>query len=201
MDEWSGVMRGTAIGPLLFQTTRAVLAAVLLWAGVGKLRDTSGFAESARQLIPGRFDGAVRIGAIALPIFEITLAIALVSPSFVIPGLVAAALLFAAFVAILIRARRLGIDAACACFGATDEHPVDSLSVVRTILLALAALIAAWSALTAEHPFRWLFAPGTGALPVSVTSAAVLATALLAGAAMRLLTVIERRMRIEDGAA
>jgi uncharacterized membrane protein YphA (DoxX/SURF4 family) len=128
-----------AIGPLLFQTARAVLATVLLWAGVGKLRDPSGFAESARQLIPGRLGAAVRVGAIALPLFEITLAMALVSASFVVPGLVASALLFAAFVAVLIRARRLGIDAACACFGATDEHPVDNTSVVRTILLALTA--------------------------------------------------------------
>jgi hypothetical protein len=104
-------------------------------------------------------------------------------------------------VAILVRARRLGIDAACACFGATDEHSVDSLSVVRTLLLTLAAIIAAWSALTAEDSFQWLFAPGTGALPVSVTSAAVLATALLAGAALRLVTVVEWRMRIEEGTA
>jgi len=113
-----------------------VLAAVLLLAAAAKLADRAGVRHQVTTLLGAAVGRPV---ARALPVAEVTIAVALVTWWSAVPAVVAGSVLVV-FTAVLVVAelRRLP----CACFGATSSRgPVGPLAVVRNaVLVALAVL-------------------------------------------------------------
>lgn len=165
---------------------RIVLAGVLVVAGVAKALDVGATRRSVPALgLPKAL--ALPI-AIALPIAELGVGLLLVPVATAHLAAVAAFLLFSAFSIVVGMALVRGRDAECHCFGQLSSEPIGAATLVRSVLLALAAafVAAAW----VEPPlglFGWL---GTLSEAARVTLAAdaaiLLALAALGLAAGRL---------------
>jgi hypothetical protein len=113
-----------------------VLAAVLAYAAVGKLRRRAETREQFVALLGARVGPAV---ALVLPYVELAVAVALVVWWTAVPGIVAAALLLA-FTAVLVRAQVRKLP--CACFGASSGAPVGGGAVLRNAVLIVLAILA-----------------------------------------------------------
>lgn len=143
----------------------AVLALILAWAGLAKLR-------RRRETV----DGFARLGlprpgalAVAVPVSELLVAATLLlRPR---AGAVAAVVLLAAFTVFLVSRVRAGAQVGCGCFGSSRSRPASVVEVVRNVGLVLLAVAAAGT-VTPQQP----------ALPelVSVLTAVALATVGLA---------------------
>jgi hypothetical protein len=110
-----------------------VLAGVLAWAGVAKLRRPSATAASFAGLglpLPG-------VLARAVPVVELATAAALVGTPALGGG--AALLLLAAFTGLLALRLRGGGTVDCGCFGSARRDPLTSAALLRNGLLAAAA--------------------------------------------------------------
>ncbi len=114
-----------------------ILALVLAWAGVAKLRRPTATADDFAEL---GLPWPTRL-AVAVPVIELVTAALLV----VIPGWggVAAFGLLAVFTANLAVVVRSGRVVSCACFGEASRAPVSSRQLARNGLLAGLALVAA----------------------------------------------------------
>jgi uncharacterized membrane protein YphA (DoxX/SURF4 family) len=125
---------------VLALVSRIVLALVFVVAAVQKLRSRRAVEASMAALVGARL---APIAAVAVPVAEVLLAVALLvfreSP---VPALVAIVLLLG-FTAVLVRA--LARHEPCACFGGGASHtPVQPGAIVRNgVLLALAVLATA----------------------------------------------------------
>lgn len=132
-----------------------VLAAVLAWAAVAKLRTRDATAAAFRRL------GLPAPGVLApgVPAAELGVAVGLV----VVPGWAAAVALalLAAFTTVLVRALREGTGLGCGCFGSTVA-PVSPVDLVRNAMLAACAVVA----LAAAEPV----VPDPGAVVVAVAA-------------------------------
>lgn len=137
-----------------------LLAGVLLWAGVAKLRRPDEVRASFVQLgIPSPVTSARLV-----PVVEIAVAVALVArPA---DGAVAALALLAAFTALLVSVVRSGREVSCGCFGAGRTEPVSSADVVRNALLLVAALVALGG------PRTWSLPPLHAVIAVTALAAA-----------------------------
>jgi len=120
---------------------RAVLALVLLWAGIAKARDPRTFVHAASALVPGRALAAIRPLLRALPALEIGVGLAIASSRFSRPGLLAAGGLLILFDLVLLRARRMRLTTPCACFGTTQDSAASVVTLARTLLLTFGALL------------------------------------------------------------
>ena len=96
---------------------RIVLALVLVWAAVSKLRARRSSCAVTSALLGERAGPVV---AAALPFIEIGVAFMLVAWWGPVPGIVAAILVLG-FTAVVIRANARHVP--CACFGAASEAP------------------------------------------------------------------------------
>jgi len=119
-----------------------VLAVVLVVSAVGKLRSPSRSAEAFRDL---RVPAPLRHRAVveALPWGELLLAVLLVTAGgpLAVAAAVAAVLLFAAYLALVVRALGFEAPVDCACFGEFAPGRISGRTVVRNAwLLALAVL-------------------------------------------------------------
>jgi hypothetical protein len=123
-------------GAVVASTARLVLAAVLLFSAVAKLRAREVSRTQIVALVGTRSGPAV---AHALPFVELLVALALVCWWSVVPGVVAFALV-CAFTVVLVRARARHLP--CACFGGgVHTRPVGAAGIVRNgALMALAVL-------------------------------------------------------------
>lgn len=117
---------------------RLTLAAVLLIAGIAKLCDLAGSREALRQFgVPGPIS---RIGGVALPLFELIVAAALLPASTARWGAVGAMALFGAFAVAITRALRAGRRPDCRCFGQLHSAPAGVGTLARDLTLAGLAL-------------------------------------------------------------
>jgi hypothetical protein len=116
-----------------------VLATVLLWAAIPKLLDPGTFMTDVQnyRLVPAEW---VAWFALFLPVFELMLALGLLTKATRRGAALLAALLLAAFAFAMAQARFRGIDLRCGCFGAELEAKVSWLTVARSSGLSLLAL-------------------------------------------------------------
>jgi hypothetical protein len=113
-----------------------LVAAVLTWAGVAKLRRPSRTAQGFVRLgVP-----AARVAAVGVPIVEIAVAVLLVLRPPV--GAVAAVVVLAGLTAFAASRIARGLEVACGCFGGGREEPLTVAVPVRNILLMAAAAVA-----------------------------------------------------------
>lgn len=121
-----------------------VLAGVLVWSGVAKLRHPDDLAGWGRLGVPAALRRAwlLRLH----PWAELVLALALITLGGVIGALAALAclVLMIAYLWLVVRAlgtaRREAADATCACFG--EEAPISAVTVVRNAWLVLLSALA-----------------------------------------------------------
>ena len=131
-----------------------LLAVVLGWAGVAKLRDLPGTARSFVSL-------GVRVPVVLVVAAELTTGLVLVlRPR---SGGIAATVLLCAFTAVIIRALAARQTVTCGCFGSASNDPVGPATVVRNGLLLGAALTAP-AATRPEHSLAALLTVGLAAV-------------------------------------
>jgi len=138
---------------------RVALGALFLWAAVPKLLDPSGFAEAIGNyhLLPAAVVGPL---AVAMPVLETVVGLALVSGVEARGGAIVAGLLLVVFAAAMTQAILRGIDLDCGCFGAETRAQVTWWSVGRNAGLTLLSVLVAvapdtgWRALLAPAPAR-----------------------------------------------
>ncbi|MGN9838417.1 MauE/DoxX family redox-associated membrane protein [Nonomuraea sp. H19] len=125
---------------IVAQSAYLAVAAVLLVAALGKLRDVRGFARSVAgyQVLPGVLAGPA---AVAVLVAELLAAGLLLVPDGRRWGAVVAGVLFAAFLAAMASVLRRGMAVDCGCFGGRDL--VGAGTLVRTGLLLVLAVTAA----------------------------------------------------------
>ncbi|MFS8096033.1 hypothetical protein LFM09_02745 [Lentzea alba] len=140
---------------------RLLAAVVFGWAAVAKLRDLAGTRRAVASF--GVPDGWVRPVAVALPVVELVVAVAVLLPwTAFVAGLVAFGLL-AVFSVLVARLLRLGRRPDCACFGASGA--VSGFTLVRNGFLAVLVLVAAFGG---DVPFG---VPGEWAVATAVVVA------------------------------
>ena len=112
-------MKRVLISKHLYLAVRILLAAVFVYAGVGKLADPRGFAVviSGYGLVPTWADLPL---AVLLPVLEIVAGIGLVFDIEGSLGLIVAQLLL--FVGVLAYRIHLGLDVDCGCYGPDDPE-------------------------------------------------------------------------------
>jgi peroxiredoxin/uncharacterized membrane protein YphA (DoxX/SURF4 family) len=120
---------------------RLVLAAVLLVAAFAKLADRDGSRRSLEGFgVPAPLAPAA---AVALPLLELIVAIALVPVATAWVGALAGAALLLAFSAVLAVTIARGADTDCRCFGRLSSKRVGPAMLARNLLLlAIAAFVA-----------------------------------------------------------
>ncbi len=131
-----------------------LLAIVLGWAGVAKLRDLPGTARSFVSL-------GVRLPVLVVVAAELTTGLVLVlRPR---DGGIAAAVLLIAFTAVIIRALAARQTVTCGCFGSASHDPIGPATIVRNGLL-LGAGVTALAASRPEHSLAALLTVGLAAV-------------------------------------
>src|SRR3954452_10614922 len=120
---------------LILLLLRLFLAGVLGLAGVGKLMDPGGGEKVMADFgVPAWL---AKHAAIALSVFEIVLALALLSTSTSWLGAVAAFLLMLVFIGGMLWQIAKGQSPDCHCFGQLHSEPVSKKSVVRNVVFAI----------------------------------------------------------------
>ena len=141
-------------------TAAAILvASVLAFAGVAKLRDRSATIRSFAQL------GLRRPAALAtvVPLVELAVSVCLLlRPS--VGGLIAFGL-FVMFTALLVPIVAQKRSVACGCFGSTATAPVSARTIVRNVFFIVAALSAS---VADRFQLGWPGAIAVGAAAVAV---------------------------------
>jgi len=181
-----------AFGPYL------AAAALLVLAGLPKLRDPSSLARALASVLPARSPSRVATGASRLlALGEVVPGTwALVSPSRVTGLLVAAGYAaFTGFVALALL--RGGVLASCGCFGRPDTPPTRTHLVVTAMLavsglaVAVASPSSAWSGV-ADHPATGAAAVGFAALVGVLAYLAIAVLPSVTPAAVRSATAPKR---------
>lgn len=127
----------------ILMAARLALAVVFLVAGAAKLADLAGSRQAAIDFgVPARL---ARLAGVALPLAEVTTAIAFVPRSTARWGAVAAFTLLSGFALAIANSLRKGERPDCHCFGQIHSAPGGIGTLVRDLILAApaAALIAA----------------------------------------------------------
>lgn len=170
---------------------RGLLAAVFAVAGLAKLADPHGSREAAEGFgVPRRLSRSV---AIALPLAELAVALALLPRTSAVWGLAGAAVLLAAFSGAIGLSLARGQAPDCHCFGQIHSEPAGA----RTLLRNLGLLVLAGSAFgfglrdAGPSALAWI-----GRLDIVSTAAVVVGAAALAGGIGWL---IVRSARPEEG--
>jgi len=131
---WHGLPSAFGLAPLL-------LAVTLLWSAAFKFADRESTRSAIRQLrLPRALAGSAF--AIALPAAEIALAAGLLAPwaDAYLVSACAAALLFAAYLAVIARALTFDPRPRCGCFGRMGNSQVSPVTLARNIVLVAVAL-------------------------------------------------------------
>jgi thiol-disulfide isomerase/thioredoxin len=170
---------------------RIALSAIFLVAGLAKLFDR----EGARQTLIdfGVPSGVAPPFAIALPLAEVAVAVALIPIASAWPGALGAFVLLLAFMAAIGGNLALGRRPDCHCFGQLHSSAVGWSTLARNGLFAAVAAFLVWTGRGNPGPslLDWF-----GALPMSVR---VLGPAAILGAslfAMLLLQILKQQGRI-----
>lgn len=125
---------------IMLLIARLVLAAVFLASGLAKLADPAGSRQAMRDFrVPERLAAPA---AIALPIFELVVAAALIPRATAWWGAAGALALLAAFTAGIGYTLAQGRTPACHCFGQLHSAPVGTATLLRNgALAAVSALV------------------------------------------------------------
>lgn len=116
---------------------RLLLSGVFAVAAVGKLADLKGAEKAARGFgVPGSLARPLAYG---IPIAEIAVALMLLFPEVSFFGAGAASFLLISFVAGMAYQMAKGNAPDCHCFGQLHSEPVGAATIVRNVLLLLAA--------------------------------------------------------------
>lgn len=131
---------GRELPRVLGWVVRAGLAAMLGYAGAGKLLDPAAFAEDIQnyRALPDAWAGAVALG---LPVLELVVAAGLLVPSHASGAALLSGLLLFGFATAMAQAKMRGIDVECGCFG--GEARVSWWKVGLNVGLACMALTVA----------------------------------------------------------
>lgn len=122
---------------MLILAARLLLAAVFAVAAAGKLLGRSRTVETLAEF--GVPESIRRPIAIALPLVELAIAVALLPAATAAWGALAAALLLAAFTAAVARALLQGREVACNCFGSLGSSRISRWTLARNVLLLVLA--------------------------------------------------------------
>ena len=126
---------------MILLAARLLLAAVFAVAAVGKLVGRSRTVETLAEF--GVPESIRRPAAIALPLAELAIAVALLPAATAAWAAVAAALLLAAFTAVVARTLLQGREVDCNCFGSLGPSRISRWTLARNaLLLALAIGVA-----------------------------------------------------------
>jgi uncharacterized membrane protein YphA (DoxX/SURF4 family) len=172
---------------------RWIVGAVLLLAGLSKLRALRTFSASLRTfaIVP---HALVPPLAMAIPTAEVGLALLLLLGVAVHVAGAASALLFSVFGVAIVWNLRRGRHISCGCFGALSE-PIEPTTVLRNVALASLSLIAA----TVASPYLGLAQPldqgAAGSLPPSSDAVPL---AFLALATLLLYMAFETLIRFRE---
>ena len=124
---------------------RLGLSAVFAVAAAAKLFDRAGTVESLTSFgVPAR---ARTFVSVALPVFELMIAVALIPTASAAWAALAAALLLAVFSVAVARVLARGEPVDCNCFGSLSARPVGRRTLIRNLALLGAALfvtVAGW---------------------------------------------------------
>lgn len=143
-----------SIDPALSLLLRTALALLLGWAAVHKLRDTEAFHSALEnyQLLPrATLDLLVWL----VPTIEIGIALMLLLPSTTRPAALAASILLIAYataIAVNLASGRRNVD--CGCLGRAGRRELSLALVLRNLLLATLAGMAALP--VADRACTWL---------------------------------------------
>lgn len=120
---------------------RLVLAAMFVVAGAAKLRDRQGARQAVGDFgVPSVLVG---FGAVALPLVELLVAVAIVFDPTSRLGAAGASVLLAVFIAAIVRVIRQGRVVACHCFGSVHSATVGPKTIMRNgVAAALAVYVA-----------------------------------------------------------
>ncbi len=121
---------------------RWVVAAVFLFAAIDKVLDPTSFATDIDnyRMVPDALIGPM---AVALPLVEVLVGLALVTGVHARGAAVVAAAMLVAFAVAMIQAIARGIDLDCGCFGTVIETQVSWLTVARNVALTIACAVVA----------------------------------------------------------
>lgn len=123
---------------------RLVLAAVFAAAGISKIVDRAGSVRAIKEFgIPDRFS---RLLALALPVFELAVAVALVPDISAWWGAVSALSILVVFIAVIATNLARGRRPDCHCFGQLHSAPIGWRTLVRNVILAGVAGLIVWQA-------------------------------------------------------
>ncbi|WP_162143194.1 MauE/DoxX family redox-associated membrane protein [Granulicoccus phenolivorans] len=161
--------------------TQLLCAAVLALSGIAKLREPRASRDAFVALrLPDRL--AAGAAPLLLPYAELVLAAGLLVTRGRLLAVVAGAtgLLFVAYLVVIARALRFTEPVHCNCFGKIGDHSVSIRTLIRNVLLVLAAGAALLGALGGVAVIPVLTGPGAGsvwgwvAVAVLVAAVAVL---------------------------
>jgi peroxiredoxin len=117
-----------------------VLAAVFVVAGLAKARDRAGTRAAVERFgVPQALAGTT---ALALPVVELAIAIALFPAATARFAAAAALVLLVAFSIAIARLLIRGEAVACRCFGSLSEAPMSGWTLARNAVLAVLAAVA-----------------------------------------------------------
>jgi peroxiredoxin/uncharacterized membrane protein YphA (DoxX/SURF4 family) len=151
-----------------------LLACVFGLAGVMKLLDRAGTRRAVQAF--GTPPRLVPAGAAVLPLAELAIAASLIPSATARWGALAAVALLAVFCAAIIRALRSGVTPDCNCFGGLSQTEVGRGTLLRNLLLAGVAGLAAVGA--SDPPIgalNWVTVPAARDRPVLIVLASCLA--------------------------
>ena len=134
---------------------RLVLACVFALAGASKLCDLDGSRVTLRDFgVPA---ATARLGAVALPIVEIAIAVALLPAATARWGALAGVVLLSAFLVAIARALSGGRQPDCHCFGQLHSKPVGAGTLARNLGLGVVAgFVVIYSGHGQGSALRWV---------------------------------------------
>jgi len=124
---------------------RLGIAGLFLYAGLLKIGEPTQFASDIAnyRLLP---EAVIPWLATFMPVFEVVVALALLTGSYVRAGALLSAAMLALFAGAMAQAKLRGIDLDCGCFGADNHTQVSWIKVAQNLALATLAVWVAWSA-------------------------------------------------------
>ncbi|MGD9587842.1 MAG: MauE/DoxX family redox-associated membrane protein [Pyrinomonadaceae bacterium] len=169
---------------IVFLTIRLVLFAVFAISAITKFLDRPGTEKAVREFgVPEKLAKPITF---LLPAAELAIAVSLLFVASFRVGAVAGTALLVAFIAAMAWQIRQGRAPDCHCFGQLHSEPVGPTSVIRNVILAVAAgaLVFAGTGGSGAD----LFANGIGALPTILLLFLLVLAIVLVGYLAKLIT-------------
>jgi len=125
---------------ILLFLLRLIVGGVFIWAGVLKIADPLGFAQSIKnyQVVPS---GLAFIIAVVLPWVEVLSGAFLIIGVFKRSSALLISLLLVGFIGLVALALARGIDTSCGCFGSLSRRADFSLILTDAVLLTFALCV------------------------------------------------------------